>query len=266
MYGKIFDSIYDGTLRANWKALVTFQQFIILAGPDGIVDMTPHAIHGRTGIPLDIIEEGIKHLSAPDQYSRSPHEEGRRIVLIDQARPWGWRIVNHDYYKKLITRDDKRKADRDRVAAKREEEKSIKTNVSQLVANGSEQSQNVESVADVAHSYSDAYSDSDTKQITTLSGKPDAVPQEKKKANLKADAIEVLNFLNAKTGRAYRPVSTNLDLIINRLKSGTSVQDCKTMIARMHREWGNDDKMKKYLRPATLFNATKFEQYIGECV
>lgn len=108
MYGKIFDSIYDGTLRANWKALVTFQQLIVLSDADGIVDMTQYALHGRTGIPLDIIEEGIKHLSEPDPNSRSKTEDGRRIVLIDPNRPWGWKLVNHQHYKELRTAEDRR--------------------------------------------------------------------------------------------------------------------------------------------------------------
>jgi len=79
-------------------------------------------------------------------------------------------------------------------------------------------------------------------------------------------AIEVLNFLNEKTGRAYRPVDTNLKLIIARLKTGASVIDCRQVIAKKTREWKGDKKMAEYLRPATLFNATKFEQYMGELV
>lgn len=98
---------------------------------------------------------------------------------------------------------------------------------------------------------------------TTLSSKLDSSSPNVK---LKNEATEVLQFLNLKTGRAFRVNDTNLKLIVARLKSGASVQDCKTVIARKHREWASDDKMWPYLRPATLFNATKFEQYIGECV
>lgn len=86
-----------------------------------------------------------------------------------------------------------------------------------------------------------------------LSGKPD-------------DALEVLNFLNSKTGKAYRATRSNLDLILARLKDGASVQDCKQVIARKVMDWIHDDKMRSYLRPATLFNRTKFDQYTGELV
>lgn len=87
-----------------------------------------------------------------------------------------------------------------------------------------------------------------------------------KQALLKAQAIDVLNFLNVKTRRLYRPVDANLKLIIARLNSGATVMDCRQVIAKKTREWKDDHKMVEYLRPATLFNATKFEQYMGELV
>lgn len=87
-----------------------------------------------------------------------------------------------------------------------------------------------------------------------------------KKGVLKKQAIEVLDFLNEKTGRLYRPVDANLKLIIARLTSGASVINCRQVIAKKTREWKADSKMVEYLRPATLFNATKFEQYMGELV
>lgn len=87
----------------------------------------------------------------------------------------------------------------------------------------------------------------------------------------KEEATEVLNFLNQKTGKAYRYVEANLSLIEARLRSGASVQDCKSVIARKCREWGEirskDEKdMRPYLRPKTLFSAANFEQYLGECL
>lgn len=84
--------------------------------------------------------------------------------------------------------------------------------------------------------------------------------------DFKSQAIEVLNFLNEKTQRVYRPVDSNLKLIIARLKSGASVMNCRQVIAKKSREWKSNEKMAEYLRPATLFNATKFEQYLGELI
>jgi len=98
------------------------------------------------------------------------------------------------------------------------------------------------------------------------SGKPDDHAVSSSKNQERMEAISVLEFLNEKTGRAYRPVDINLKLIVARFKSGATVMDCRQVIAKKTREWKNDPKMSEYLRPATLFNATKFEQYMGELV
>ena len=110
MYGKLFTQMFDGTLatRGPWQALVTFQQFIILADKSGVVDMTPEAISRRTTIPIEIIVEGIMHLEAPDPESRSPAEEGRRIAPLSPDRTWGWQIVNYQHYRNLRSTEERR--------------------------------------------------------------------------------------------------------------------------------------------------------------
>lgn len=119
MYGKIFASMYDGSIYGKWKAIVTFQQMIALADKDGVVDMTAEALAARTSIPLDIISEGIETLEAPDQVSRTPDEEGRRIVRLDADRPWGWRITNYQKYREIRTAEERREYHRQYYHKKR---------------------------------------------------------------------------------------------------------------------------------------------------
>lgn len=166
MYGKLFDEMYDGTLSDTWEALVTFQQLLILCTADGVIDMTPCAISRRTGIPIEIIRKGITVLEAPDPHSRTPDMEGVRIKLLDDHRDWGWFIVNHKAYRDRISRDEKRDADRVRMAEKR-----AKSNTSQHVADSRGQSRTVASgsehppiVADVAHSIQQIHTQTEEKQ------------------------------------------------------------------------------------------------------
>lgn len=121
MFGKIFASMYDGSLRTRspWQALVTFQQMIVLANKEGEVDMTAEAIAFRTGIPLEIITVGIAALELPDPDSRSPGEEGRRIVRLDEGRTWGWRIVNYEHYRKMRSLEERREYMRQLMQDKR---------------------------------------------------------------------------------------------------------------------------------------------------
>lgn len=125
MYGKIFDSIYDGTLAEDWRALITFQQFIILSDADGMVDMTPQSISRRTGIPIEHIKAGIEILEKEDKFSRTPDEKGKRLELIDDHRPWGWHIVNHEKYKNMRDADTIRAQTRERVRRHREKKRSV---------------------------------------------------------------------------------------------------------------------------------------------
>lgn len=99
---------------------------------------------------------------------------------------------------------------------------------------------------------------------TTLLGKKPNVASSR---DFKKEAIEVLLFLNEKTGRNYATADSNLEFIIGRLKeAGVTVGKCRSIIAKKAREWINDENMNKYLRPATLFNRTKFWQYEGELI
>jgi uncharacterized phage protein (TIGR02220 family) len=84
----------------------------------------------------------------------------------------------------------------------------------------------------------------------------------KRAAQLKADALEYLDFLNAKAGKHFRPVPSTLRMIEARLAEGVTLQDLKTLTLRKCREWLGSDQAK-YLRPETLCNATKCHSYLG---
>jgi hypothetical protein len=152
MYAKIFASMYDGTIvDAGWEAIVTFQQLLILSDSEGVVDMTAEAISRRTTIPAHIIAKGLAVLILPDPHSRSQDCEGRRIELINDARPWGWRIVNYKHYRDMRTAADRREYMRDLMRAKRAAVSSGDSPLAVLAA-----------VSNVSPSYSDASSEADT--------------------------------------------------------------------------------------------------------
>ena len=48
-----------------------------------------------------------------------------------------------------------------------------------------------------------------------------------------------------------------------RLAEGATVDEIKAVIDMKAREWSGTDSAK-YLRPETLFNATKYNQYVGQ--
>lgn len=113
MYGKIFDSMYDGSLYGQWEAIVTFQQLIVLADKDGFIEITPVSLSARTSIPIEIIQKGIEILESDDPNSRTIGNNGKRILRINPDRLWGWKIVNYEKYRDIASQEDRKKYMRD---------------------------------------------------------------------------------------------------------------------------------------------------------
>lgn len=80
---------------------------------------------------------------------------------------------------------------------------------------------------------------------------------------VRSEALMILERLNTVSGRAFRPVPANLRLIMARLKNGATVDDCLAVIDQQAQVWRGNAKMWPFMRPATLFNDEKFEQYLG---
>ena len=74
---------------------------------------------------------------------------------------------------------------------------------------------------------------------------------------------QVIDYLNLRACTSFRHVKSNIELIDARAKEGASLDDFKRVIDAKCAEWSRDEKMRKYLRPETLFNATKFNGYLG---
>ncbi|GGE75807.1 DNA-binding protein [Streptosporangium jomthongense] len=77
-------------------------------------------------------------------------------------------------------------------------------------------------------------------------------------------SAEVIEYLNRAAGRNFRPVQASIRLIRARAKEGATLSDFKAVIDRKCAEWARDPRFSQYLRPATLFNAEKFNNYLGQ--
>lgn len=83
-------------------------------------------------------------------------------------------------------------------------------------------------------------------------------------------AENLLAFLNRKAGKNYQARKPNKDPTVSLkavhalLKQGYTEEQVRKVIANRKLKWGDDPKMREYLRPDTLFRPSKFEQYLGE--
>lgn len=101
MYAKVFAQIFDSSLAEDYTTRHVFMDLLVLADPEGHVDMTFEAIARRTNVPVKIIRDSIRKLCKSDVNSRSIEEEGKRLILIDKHRSWGWQIVNFKSYRSM---------------------------------------------------------------------------------------------------------------------------------------------------------------------
>lgn len=80
--------------------------------------------------------------------------------------------------------------------------------------------------------------------------------------DINLEYIAVLYYLNKKAGTRFKAVESNMKFIKARIKDGYNVDDLKAVIDKKVKEWKGTD-FQRFLRPETLFNATKFETYLN---
>ncbi len=77
--------------------------------------------------------------------------------------------------------------------------------------------------------------------------------------------VEIIGYLNQKTGKKYSPKSAAKQKLINgRIEEGRTVDDFKTVIDTKYSHWHDNPKMSEYLRPDTLFRVSNFDRYLNE--
>lgn len=80
------------------------------------------------------------------------------------------------------------------------------------------------------------------------------------------DAAQILDYLNSKAETSFSTKQgANLDLIISRIQEGYTISDFKYVIDYKVKDWKGSD-FQKYLRPMTLFNKAKFENYLNSTI
>ena len=72
MYTKIFSQIFDSSLAEDYVARHIFMDLLVLADPQGRVDMTLEAVSRRANVPIKVLQKAICKLCKPDANSRTP--------------------------------------------------------------------------------------------------------------------------------------------------------------------------------------------------
>lgn len=97
------------------------------------------------------------------------------------------------------------------------------------------------------------YTENTTENIS-MSDKSDAAPYK-----------TIIEYLNNKVNKRFSYKSeSNRKLIKARFNEGYKLEDFMKVIDIKTNEWINDDKMKNYLQPSTLFRGSNFDKYLNQ--
>lgn len=122
MYGKVFQSLFYGSLSGQSDAQLVFVCLIAHADQDGNAELHPAPIGALTGIGIDRARAALSMLSSPDPDSRRTDEDGKRILEIGAGC---WHIVNYQHYRALRDQDQRRAQAREQMRRLRESRKQL---------------------------------------------------------------------------------------------------------------------------------------------
>ena len=126
MYGKSFDSKYTGSMVGKGFASFALLDYVIAnMKPDKTVgfkvDLNSTILATVFGEPEERVVAAIEFLCSPDPKTRTPGDEGRRLVKVGT---FSYRVVNGVKYDKIRNEEDRR--EQNRLAQQRHRDKTRK--------------------------------------------------------------------------------------------------------------------------------------------
>ena len=116
-YTKLFSSIITSTIwMEDDKTRILWITLLAMADQHGEVYSSVPGLARVAGMTVGEAVAALEKLLGPDEYSRTPDYEGRRIAPIEG----GWELLNHAKYRLLASRDDSKTATANRVRRHRE--------------------------------------------------------------------------------------------------------------------------------------------------
>ena len=283
-YTKLDQNITSSTVwREPNHVRVTWITLLAMVDKHGEVHASIPGLADIARVTIQECEDALNRFKSPDPYSRTKDFEGRRIEDIDG----GWFLLNYAKYRRKFSAEEKldRAADRNR----RYRERLKRNQASRDTPSDAGETPNSDIADADADADADAFGSSDISKPNEQSTPSILCRDESRRdgalgavliAETPADSAQglktprkavsdaaraILDFLNNAASRAFEPVEANLRPIQHRLTEvGCDVDGVKAMITRQCVLWKTDDKMAAYLRPATLFNRTKFHSYYAD--
>ncbi len=117
MYGKLFASTFTGSMFGAGPDVIATWAYVIANTVNETVELNPALLAAMLGAPRERVEQAIEVLCSPDESSRSPEEEGRRLV---KEEGFQYRVVNHSKYRAIRNEEDRKAYNREAKRRSRE--------------------------------------------------------------------------------------------------------------------------------------------------
>lgn len=157
---------------------------LAMADRNGEVHASVPGLAKRAGITMQECETGLACLQAPDAYSRTKLNEGRRIKEIDG----GWALLNHGKYRALLSAEERREYNRRKQAEHRANVKNV--NDTSMTVNDSQ-------LQSAMSAHTEAESEAKAEATKTVGPNGQAVVPETAKRRVKFTDPEWLESLKA---------------------------------------------------------------------
>lgn len=124
MYGKFFSSTFTGSMLGAGADVFAVWGYVIANTVASQVELNPQLLAPMIGMTPEAAQLAIDFLCAPDPFSRSKVEDGRRLIREGQ---FAYRVPNSETYRAVRNEDDRREYNRQKQAEHRLKTRSRKS-------------------------------------------------------------------------------------------------------------------------------------------
>lgn len=108
-YTKLFSSIVASTIwREDDKTRIVWITMLAMKNERHVVEASLPGLADMARVTIKECEAAVAKLESPDKWSRNQANHGRRIEKCDG----GWKILNGQYYRQLMSAEDRREYQR----------------------------------------------------------------------------------------------------------------------------------------------------------
>ena len=130
-YTKLFSHIVTSSIwTEDDQTRIIWITMMALADKRGEVMASVPGLARVAGVPIPAVEKALDKFLSPDEYSRTPDEQGRRIEKIDG----GWSLINHAKHRRMASVEEQKERNAERQRKFRErQDRNKKSNASKFI-------------------------------------------------------------------------------------------------------------------------------------